>query len=232
LSVRLAKDGWPQIVAATVVLLGGSAAAVWARWPTAYGWLAAAPLLLVWLWVIYFFRDPDRVTPDAPGLFVSPADGVVSDITPLGADSELGAEGTRIGVFMSIFNVHVNRAPCDGEVTDVTHSRGGYGDVRREKAWGLNESLTIRLIHVSGGRSYPVIVRQVAGLLARRIVCHAAPGEKLRRGARFGLIKFGSRLELLLPAELALEVRVRVGQKVAAGATVLAAETAGGPADG
>ncbi len=231
MTLRLAKDGWPQIAGATVILVGGAAVAVWACWPAAYGWLAAAPLLVVWLGVLYFFRDPDRVTPGEGGLFVSPADGVVSDITPVGADSELGTEGTRIGVFMSVLSVHVNRVPCDGEVTGVTHRPGRFRDVRDEQAWGLNEATTIRMNYDTGGRSYPVVVRQVAGLIARRIVCHARPGDRLRRGARFGLIKFGSRLELLLPAALGATVRVQVGQKVAAGTTVLAAETPGGPSD-
>jgi len=221
-SIQLARDGRREVIGATILLASTAAIALWLCRP-AFGWPIAALLLTVWAWVLWFFRDPDRVIPRAEGLFVSPADGVVSDITPVGPDSELGCEGLRIGVFMNVFDVHVNRSPCDGVVTELTYNRGKYLDARSPDAWRLNESLLISMNYQAFGRTFGIQVRQVAGLVARRIICHVSQGDRLGRGQRFGMIKFGSRLELLLPAALGAECRVRVGQKVRGGSTVLAA---------
>jgi phosphatidylserine decarboxylase len=128
----------------------------------------------------------------------------------------------RIGVFMSVFSVHVNRCPCDGEVVSVRHNNGGYLDARDLRASEFNESVTVRLTHRIDGKEYPIVFRQIAGLVARRIVCHLQPGQSVQRGARMGMIKFGSRGELLLPEALAAEVLVRPGEKVNAGLSVLA----------
>jgi phosphatidylserine decarboxylase len=173
---------------------------------------------------LWFFRDPDRVVPQGPGLFVSPADGTVSDITQIGPESELGRPGVQVGIFMSVFSVHVNRAPCDGAVEFVTHKAGAFLDARDPAASCRNESATIALCYQSDGQAYRVIMRQVAGLIARRIVTDLAKGASVSRGQRVGMIKFGSRCELLLPAELAGRVLVKVGQQVSAGSTVLAQE--------
>ncbi|MFW6146457.1 MAG: phosphatidylserine decarboxylase [Planctomycetota bacterium] len=219
--MRFATDSRRERIGATALLVGVMiGAALLVRPVFAAGIIAV--LAAVWGWVLWFFRDPPRTIPAGPGLFVSPADGVVTDITPLGDDSELGCEGVRIGVFMSIFDVHVNRAPCDGVVARMTSNVGQYLDVRREDAWRLNESHLLLLDHVVDGVTYPVGVRQVAGLVARRIVCRVKSGDRLSRGQRFGLVKFGSRLELLLPSALAAEPVVRVGRRVRAGSSVLA----------
>jgi phosphatidylserine decarboxylase len=190
----------------------------------------------LWLWVVWFFRDPDRPAPAEEGVFLSPADGVVTDVTAVGPDGELGTDGVKVGVFMSLFNVHVNRAPCDGRVVSIEHRRGIFLDARDSEAGLRNESAAIRLAHDAGGRSHPIVVRQVAGLIARRIITDLAEGQTVRRGERIGMIKFGSRLELLVPRELVGEVRVAVGDKAVAGRTVLVAapEESGnetGPAD-
>lgn len=183
-------------------------------------WLAGlGPLLAVLGWLLWFFRDPQRTPPEGEHLLVSPADGVVSDITPVGPDSELGRRGVRIGIFMNVFNVHVNRSPCEGVVESVTHHDGAFLDVRRPDAWERNEAATIAMQF----RGRRVLVRQIAGLIARRIVTDLAPGQTLARGQRIGMIKFGSRLELWLPDELRPQVCVQVGQKAQAGTTVLAA---------
>ena len=184
--------------------------------------VAAVPLA-VWLWVLWFFRDPDRRAPAGEGLFVSPADGRVADITPVGPDSPLGCDGVRIGIFMDIFNVHVNRCPQACTVREISHHDGVFLDVRHPDAPMRNESATIVFGATTGGCEYQFVVRQIAGLIARRIVTDVTVGERLGRGQRIGMIKFGSRLELMLPAELACEVRVRVGDRVQAGLTVLAA---------
>ena len=174
-----------------------------------------------WAWVLWFFRDPDRKTPQGPGLFVSPADGRVSDITPSGPEGPLGREGLRIGVFMSVFDVHVNRAPCDGRVETIERRPGAFLDVRKADAFERNESTTIRMTCTHAGKGWHVVVRQVAGLIARRIVTDLAEGQDLTRGQRIGMVKFGSRLELWLPLELVGQVRVRVGAQARAGETVL-----------
>lgn len=220
--MRLAKDGIREMVLATLLLGGGSALALALCWPAWYGWAAAAPLWVVWLWVLWFFRDPDRPVPTEPGLFVSPADGRVTDITPVGADGPLGQPGVKIGVFMSIFDVHVNRAPCEATVTGVDYRAGRYLDARDPRASEANESMTVKALYEANGQAAPVVWRQVAGLVARRIVCRLAPGQRVSRGERFGLIKFGSRGELYLPEQLQAKICVRVGQKVKAGVTVLA----------
>jgi len=185
--------------------------------------LAAVVPLGAWVFTIFFFRDPDRTTPVGMGLFVSPADGRVADITPLGAESDLGEPGVRIGIFMNLHNVHVNRMPCDATVQSVEHLDGVFLDARDPAAAERNESARVVLSHPAGGAEYRIVVRQVAGLVARRIVTAIQPGDTLSRGQRFGLIKFGSRLELLLPDALEAEVRVQIGQKVCAGLSVLAA---------
>lgn len=188
-------------------------------------WLAvlAGPVLVVWGWAIWFFRDPNRDAPDEPGVFVSSADGVVADITPVGPDEALGAAGTRIGVFMSIFNVHVNCVPCDGQVVSIEHNPGVFLDVRKPEAAFRNESTTIRFSVTHGGRKHTILVRQIAGLVARRIVTDLSPDQQVRCGERMGMIKFGSRLELWLPRELVGDIRVSVGDPAIAGVTVLAA---------
>ncbi len=222
--LTLTKYGRREWLGATIIvamLLGAISVLSWAYAP----WLAVAagPVLVVWGWAIWFFRDPDRQTPSEPGVFVSSADGVVADITPVGPDEALGEAGVRIGVFMNIFNVHVNRVPCDGRVLSVEHQPGTFLDVRKPEAAFRNEAATIRFAVSHGSKRHTVLVRQIAGLVARRIVTDLSPDQRVRRGERLGMIKFGSRLELWLPQELAGEVRVAVGDPAIAGVTVLAA---------
>lgn len=240
--MRLTRYGMKEIICCTLALLALCAAGVWlscrlglaTAGPAgiaiiAAGGLLAAVAAVVWIWVISFFRDPDRKTPQEAGLFVSPADGMVTDITPLGSESPLGRPGTQVGIFMSIFNVHVNRSPCDGRVEKIEHRNGVFLDVRRDEAWSANESATIHLSYGHGQGELPVVFRQIAGLLARRIVTDLRIDQEISRGQRIGMIKFGSRLELMVPAELVGEVRVAVGQKVFAGLTVLLAAAKDGP---
>jgi len=223
LALRLTPYGRRELVLATILLAalaGGGAYLARTHW----AWLAVtAVAAAVWVWVISFFRDPDRDTPTGEGLFISPADGCVADITPLGPDSPLGRAGVQVGVFMSVFDVHVNRAPCDGVVTAVAHEAGAFLDARDPAASQRNESATITLSHPHGDRYYPIVFRQIAGLVARRIVTDLRPAQNVRRGQRMGMIKFGSRVELLVPEELAGQVRVQVGQRVRAGQTILVA---------
>ena len=207
-------------VAVSLLILGAAGAVLaWLWWP------AAVPAAILAAWVLWFFRDPSRQGPAEEGLFLSPADGRVSDVAPVGPDSVLGRDGTRIGIFMSIFDVHVNRAPEAGRVDRVDYRRGAFLDARDADAAERNESATIHITCTRRGRTYPMVVRQVAGLVARRIVTDLAEGQVLRRGERIGMVKFGSRVELILPKELCGEVRVAPGTRVRAGVTVLVAAT-------
>ncbi len=180
------------------------------------GWIGVG----LTVWCYYFFRDPVRAVPTRTGLIVSPADGVVSMIVPAAPPEELGlgpAPLTRISVFMSVFDCHVNRAPIGGVVTRVAYRPGKFFNASLDKASADNErnALAIRL---PDGRM--LAVAQIAGLVARRIVCDVTEGAELRTGARFGMIRFGSRLDVYLPPEVA--PLVAVGQIARAGETVLA----------
>jgi phosphatidylserine decarboxylase len=174
--------------------------------------------LPIWLFVLAFFRDPERHAAGGEDDLASPADGLVSDITTLD-DPALRAPATRIGIFLSVFNVHVNRAPCAGEVVDVRHRPGGYHDARDPRAIEHNRAATIVLARPDGRR---VGVRQITGLIARRIVCPVSEGRRLARGERYGMIRFGSRTELIVETAALDEVLVQVGQTVHGGRTLLA----------
>lgn len=214
----LAKEGIREMIIATV-LLGGAA---W--WLAGWHWTAALPPILVWVWVISFFRDPPRVRSLEEGELCAPADGTVTEITRLDEHEEVGGPAVRIGIFLSIFNVHVNRAPCAGTVTRVTYQQGSFVDARHPDSGARNEANTIQM-DVESPYEGPVIVRQVAGKIARRIICHAKVGTRLSRGERFGMIKFGSRTELIVPDREGVDISVKTGDKVKAGLTVLVRQT-------
>lgn len=180
------------------------------------GWIGAG----LTVWCYYFFRDPERVTPERPGLIISPADGIVSLIEPVVPPAELGLPDTpltRVSVFMSVFNCHVNRAPVAGTVKTVAYRPGKFLNASLDKASEDNERNGV-VIEMADGRLLPVV--QIAGLVARRIVCFVKPGASVGRGERFGLIRFGSRLDVYLPQGVAPSVRV--GQTMVAGETVIA----------
>lgn len=180
------------------------------------GWIGVG----LTIWCYYFFRDPERVTPNRPGLIVSPADGVVSLIEPAVPPAELGMTDTpltRISVFMSVFNCHVNRTPVSGEITSVAYRPGKFFNASLDKASADNERNSL-LVRMADGRELAVV--QIAGLVARRIVCFVKPGAYLTTGERFGLIRFGSRLDVYLPQ--GVEPMVSIGQTMIAGETVLA----------
>ena len=188
------------------------------------GWIGVG----LTIWCYYFFRDPERFPPEREGLIVSPADGIVSLIEPAVPPAELGLPDqplTRVSVFMSVFNCHVNRAPIAGEITAIAYRPGKFFNASLDKASVDNErnSLAIRM---ADGRSIAVV--QIAGLVARRIVCFTEIGAQMQTGERFGLIRFGSRLDVYLPE--GVEPAVRVGQTMIAGETVLADLDAGGQA--
>ncbi|MBU4524637.1 MAG: phosphatidylserine decarboxylase family protein [Desulfomicrobium sp.] len=179
-------------------------------------WIMATLLLVILFLVLNFFRDPERVVPQEPGVAVSPADGKVIKVETM-RDPLTGEDRTAICVFMNVFNVHVNRMPVAGRIARIAYFGGKFVNASFDKASTDNERNTL-LIEDEGGRTWTMV--QIAGLIARRIICWGEEGDTLARGQRFGLIKFGSRVDLYIPSDY--ESSVRTGEKVFAGQTVLA----------
>lgn len=182
-------------------------------------WLGLVVVLPLWLFVLSFFRDPTRRIPDDPKLVVSPADGTVTHIEEVDEIDFAGGRALRISIFLSVFNVHVNRAPRAARVNAVRYFPGEFLDARTAGCDKRNEQLWVDMEDPATGQ--PMRVKQISGAIARRIVCWLKPGDKLNRGERFGMIKFGSRTDLLLPAGAPVEVMVKVGDKVQGGESVL-----------
>jgi len=201
--VRIVKESIPYIV---VPLLLAAAAAVLGFW------YVAALLFLVTLFMAFFFRDPKRTPPSDPDVVVSPADGKVTRIGPANAGTN---SPTVVSIFLSPFDVHINRSPIRGKIVDVLYSPGKFLMATNEKASLVNEqnALTIQ------GEKITVVCKQIAGILARRIVCWKAAGDSVGLGERFGMIKFSSRTDVLLPANV--KVTVKEGQRVRGGITVI-----------
>jgi len=206
LRIPIAREGYPFILAALVL-------AVIAWFITPWLDLFFGPLAV---FVVAFFRDPERVSPADANSIVSPADGRVIKVETVDDDRILKAKVLRICIFMNVFNVHVNRAPATGVVTDVVYNPGKFFNASFDKASLLNEQNAV-LMKADNGATFAF--NQIAGLIARRIVCYARPGTRLAKGERFGLIRFGSRVDVYLPA--GSKAAVRVGEKVRAGSSIL-----------
>ena len=201
--MRIVKESIPYIV--IPVLLGVAAAALGF-------WYVAGFLFLLTLFMAFFFRDPKRVPPSDPDVVVSPADGRVTRVGPMAAEADAP---TVVSIFLSPLDVHINRSPIPGKIVDVTYSPGKFLMATNEKASLVNEqnALTIQ------GERITVVCKQIAGILARRVVCWKGKGDNLTLGERFGMIKFSSRTDVLLPASV--EVVVKEGQRVRGGTTVI-----------
>jgi phosphatidylserine decarboxylase len=181
------------------------------------GWLAGAwwalPALLLAAFFLWFFRDPDREIPGEGGALVSPADGKVTDVSPVVSN---GASRLRISIFLNVFDVHVNRSPIGGTIREVQYQRGKFVNAMNAASAELNEQNVVTV----EGEGQTVVFKQIAGLLARRIVFNKKVGDRVERGERVGLIKFGSRVDVLLDASATVEVKV--GDRVKGGSSVLA----------
>ncbi len=180
------------------------------------------PLLLLFVWVLWFFRDPPRRPPEGPGLIVSPADGTVTHIDTAEENDYIGGRALRCSIFLSIFSVHINRAPASGTVEFVKFRPGEFFDARTEDSLAKNQNQDIGIACEEEGLPRKMVVRQSTGAIARRIVCPVTVGEKLRRGGKYGMIKFGSRTTLFLSPDAEIEWLVKTGDAVRAGETVLA----------
>ncbi len=214
--MRVALEGWPFIHAALAV--DAALLMVWYAWPGATVVLPLIGLLLT-IWLFVFFRDPIREGPRGDHLIISPADGKVISIAPVEETMYLHSTATRISIFMNVFNVHVNRYPVSGEIEIVHYNPGQFLVASEEKASLVNEQASVGILGSRG----QLLVRQIAGMVARRIVTDGNPGDQARQGERLGMIRFGSRVDVFL--DRAAAVHVQVGQKVHAGLTVLAEYT-------
>jgi phosphatidylserine decarboxylase len=213
--VNFAREGLVFIIIAALIAAGGYALALNRRsWPL---WLLAFVLTLLALWVAYFFRDPERTGERGKQLVIAPADGKIVQIAEVDEPAFLQSKGRRISIFMNVFNVHVNRYPVSGTVKYVHYNKGKFINAAADKASLENEQSSVGIETESG---YRLLVRQIAGLIARRIVTYSKVGETVTQGERLGIIRFGSRVDVFLPPDAA--VRVQVGQTTFAGVTVLA----------
>jgi phosphatidylserine decarboxylase len=205
------------------VVLAAFAAATVDYAPRRWVDFVVLPLLAaVLIWLFAFFRDPERPIPAEEHIMVSPADGLVSDIMRVEIDPHLGGPSIRVGIFLSVFNVHVNRSPCNGRVRSIIYKKGKFiNALDHSRASDENESNTVVLEDAATAQPIAV-VKQIVGLIARRIIFTAAEGEPVRRGQRIGMIKFGSRTELSIPERLEPQIQVKVGQVVRGGADVIA----------
>jgi len=211
--LNFAREGLLFIAIAAVVAAGAFGFAITRRsWAL---WLAAFVLLLLALWVAYFFRDPERTGERGPSLVVSPADGKLIMITEVDEPTFVKGRAVRISIFMNVFNVHVNRYPVEGVVRYIHYNKGKFLNAAAEKSSLENEQMSVG-IETS---RYRVLVRQIAGLIARRIVTYSKLGETIRQGDRMGIIRFGSRVDVFLPAGSTL--RAKVGDITVAGVTIL-----------
>ena len=211
----LTRYGWQQWVTITVLVALPSAFAFWMHW-----WVVLGILVVLWLAMVSFFRDPWRNVPnDLPvGTMLSPADGVVSEIEYVENHEATGESSVIIRIFLSVLNVHINRAPCDCKVKKLIYREGKFLDARTKESAKVNES---NLLILDTGED-TIGVRQVSGKLARHIVCPLNSGDVLRQGQRFGMIKYGSTTELILPRPEAVTVQVTTGDRVRAGITQIA----------
>lgn len=217
--IPITKYGLPQAAVFPVAIIAVMAVLCAATLPE---WLfvsVQALLAATLVWVLAFFRDPYRPIPDDKSLLLSPADGKITDIEVTDNDYIEG-KAIRIGIFLNIFNVHINRAPCAARVEKITYKPGLFKDARHKQAGKVNEANDIAMVRTDSPFD-KILVRQISGAIARRIVCEATPGNNLAAGQKFGMIKFGSRTELYVPAQSNIETLVKPGDCVKAGITAL-----------
>lgn len=207
MSFLVVREGWLPLLVSAIAAAAG--------WRLA-GFAGALPGALALAGVLWFFRDPERSAPDDPDAVLAPADGRVVEVDQDAALPGGGGRGRRISIFLSVFNVHVNRAPVAAEIREIVYSPGSFFDARRAEAGTRNER-QVWLMETPRG---PVAVAQIAGLIARRIVAWRRAGDRVAAGERIGMIRFGSRTDLWLPPDT--EVLARPGDRVAAGETVVA----------
>lgn len=189
------------------------------------------PLAILFGWMLWFFRDPPRTVPQEAGVIVSPADGTITHLDTADEPDYIGGNALRCSIFLSIFSVHLNRAPASGKVEFVQFRPGEFFDARREESLTKNQNQDVGIACDEPGYPSRMVVRQSTGAIARNIVCPVTVGEQLRRGGKYGMIKFGSRTTLFLSPDAKIEWAVKVGDPVKAGETVVARIVAAKPSE-
>ena len=218
--LRLARYGLAEVVCFSLLFLTLTILFAVGAWLIHWSlWLPVIVVAALWAFVISFFRDPERAIPADAAALVSPADGTVTHIEEVTDPDFPSGRAFRISIFLSVFNVHVNRLPCTGRVRAVRYFPGTFLDARDVGCAACNEQFWIDLEEADTGRF--IRVKQISGAIARRIVCWLKPGDVLQKGERFGMIKFGSRTDLLIPADNSIDVKVKVGDQVKGASTVL-----------
>jgi phosphatidylserine decarboxylase len=223
MKIPLTKYGLPQVVVYPAIVAAAMAAvAIGARSLLGPWALVAIEFILagVLIWSLSFFRDPERRCPGDRNLLLAPADGTITDIETVQEDDFIGEKALRIGIFLSIFSTHINRAPCNVSIQKITYKEGKFKNAMNPESGRVNESNDLALVRTDEPTDR-LIVRQISGAIARRIVCAVAEGRQLAGGERFGMIKFGSRTELYLPVRENAKCLVEIGDKVKAGLTTL-----------
>jgi phosphatidylserine decarboxylase len=221
--IPLTKYGWPQVVVLPAIVLAAMIICLTVGRRLLPSWLAyslEACLALILIWILTFFRDPHRAVPADKDVLLSPADGRVTDIEIVEENDFIGGPALRVGIFLSIFDAHINRAPCNVKVERITYRQGKHGNAMNPQSGRVNESNDLGLVR-TGSPEDRLIVRQISGAVARRIVCDTSRGQKLTGGQKFGMIKFGSRTELYVPVRENVKCLVQIGDKVKAGLSAL-----------
>ncbi len=214
-----ARYGLAELVIFSVIFALAAALCAGLAWSVhGFFWFGLVPITLLWLEIIYFFRDPERKVPNEIDALVSPADGTVTNVEEVAEPDFPEGRALRISIFLSIFNVHVNRLPCAGTILKVRYFPGAFLDARNPASAVRNEQLWIDMTEANG---QPLRIKQISGAIARRIVCWLKEGETVRKGDRLGMIKLGSRTDLLIPVGRARTICVKVGDKVHGGSTIL-----------
>lgn len=227
-NLPFARVGLAELIVFSLIFFGGAlvlgAVTVQNEWSglgAKFAWICVVALVALGLEIVWFFRNPDRKIPDLEGIVVSPADGKVVLIEEVEHDDFIGGPAVVIGIFLSIFNVHINRVPIASRVIGLKYKKGKYLNALRPESAKENEQLAIKI----EGTTAPyrrMVVRQITGAIARRIVCWLKPGDELSKGEQLGMIKLGSRTELVLPKESGLFIKTKIGDSVQAGSSILA----------
>lgn len=229
--IPFARWGLAELFAFSLICFGGAGVCCWlagmegisaaGRWA---GHLSATTLTVIGILIVWFFRDPPRKVPQEAGIVIAPADGKVVEVVELEHHDFIGGPAVQIGIFLSIFNVHINRMPASGRVIGVNYTPGKYLNALRPESARENERVEIRM-EQRGEPHRGMVVRQITGAIARRIVCDLKPGDELEIGEKLGMIKLGSRTELLIPREAGLQILTQPGDKIKAGLSILARYT-------
>lgn len=226
MKIPLTRYGLPQVAVFPAIILAIMAFCWFVALKSCCGWICTAVWILEVIlfaklvWVLSFFRDPERKVPQDKNILISPADGTVTDVDILEGCEYIEGRVMRVGIFLSIFSVHINRAPCAAQVEAIQYKQGRFKDARSPESSKVNESNDVVMRRLDEPKD-KLVVRQVSGAIARRIVCAVTKGSSMVAGERFGMIKFGSRTELYLPARANAKCLVKPGDKVHAGQDVL-----------